>query len=107
MALKLTYSGNNVADVLNDLLYVKIGKRYGGWRVDLLTNSALCKSEERLLICVRCRGLLREASVLANGNKHELKCSRCVSIQEKFYVQPAMTNREVINERQVRLSLLV
>ena len=105
MTFKLTYSDNNEAEVLNDLLYVKRDTGYGGWRVALLTNSALCKSEERLLICGGCRGILREASVIAKGNKQELKCSACVSVQDKSFAQPVMTNREVINERQVSISL--
>ena len=104
MTSKSTYTGNNEDDILNDLLYMKIGEGYGGWRVELLTNSALCKSEEILLICVACRGLLREASILERGNRHELRCRVCVSLQDTS-VQAALINREVINERQVSICL--
>ena len=93
----------NIDIILNDLTYVKSGGEFRGWKLELLTDNVLSKSEKRLLVCSECEGLLREAILFERKDRHELRCLVCVS--ERDEVRPAFTNREVINERQVSENL--
>ena len=57
----------------NDLLYVKKGNIYCGYRREYLAQN-LTKVEERFVVCKICSGIMREASV-SNGKTSCLVCS--------------------------------
>ena len=60
-------------DQSDDLLYVKKGNIYCGYRREYLAEN-LSKMEEGLVVCKMCSGIMREAS-LTNGNTSCLVCS--------------------------------
>ena len=60
-------------DQSDDLLYVKKGNIYCGYRREYLAEN-LSKMEEGLVVCKMCFGIMREAS-LSNGNTSCLVCS--------------------------------
>ena len=67
-----------------------------GWRVDLLVEKL---SEERLLLCSCCNGLLRDACI-CNG---AFMCQVC--IPEGMAWQPVDMNRQIVNEKMVSFLL--
>ena len=68
-----------------------------GWRIDLLVEKL---SEERLLLCSGCNGLLRDACI-CNG---AFMCQVC--IPEGMAWQPIEMNRQIVNEKTVSCLLL-
>ena len=55
------------------LLYVMSDCKPKGWRTDLLAEK-LGESEEKLLLCCSCNGLLRDACFY----EEELRCGLCI-----------------------------
>ena len=70
------------------LLYVIRDCKPKGWRVDLLTKK-LFESEEQLLLCSCCNGLLKAACLY----EEELRCGVC--IPEGVAWQPVKMNRKL------------
>ena len=71
-----------------------------GWRVDLLVENLSSKIEEKLLLCSRCNGLLRDACI-CNG---AFMCQVCTP--EDMASQPVEMNRTIVNEKMVICLLL-
>ena len=95
-------SGSDIELLVRDYIWVKVREDvYGGWRTDLLCEE-VNGSEERLITCVGCRGLLREASGVKRGLKLELRCYTCIP-ESCSVVQAAETIGEVIAEKNVSL----
>ena len=68
-----------------------------GWRVDLLVEKLSSKVEEKVLLCISCNGLLRDACI-CNG---ALMCQVCIPADTVTVVQPVVMNREIVNEKMV------
>ena len=79
------------------LLYVMSECKPKGWRIDLFVEKL---SEEELLLCSSCNGLLRDACVF----EEELRCGVC--IPEGIVWQPVKMNRKIINQKMVICLLL-
>ena len=69
-----------------------------GWRVELLVEKL---SEEKLLLCSCCNGLLRDACIC----EEELRCGMC--IPEGVTSQPVKMIRAIVNEKMVICLLLI
>ena len=65
-----------------------------GWRIDLLAEK-LAESEEKLLSCSCCNGLLRDACLY----EEELRCGVC--IPEGVAWQPVKKIRNIVNQKMV------
>ena len=87
------------SDEVEGLVYKKLNGRYRGWKVELLVEQITNKVEERFLLCSYCSGLMRDACLLENEGKQELRCLVC--IPEGVEWQPVEMNRETINEKIV------
>ena len=87
------------SDEIEGLVYKRLDGRYRGWRVELLVEKLTNKLEEKFLLCSCCRGLMRDACLLEKEGKQELGCFVC--IPEGVEWQPALMNREAINEKLV------
>ena len=82
------------------LLYVMSDCKPKGWRTDLLVEK-LHKSEEQLLLCSCCNGLLRDACFY----EEELRCGVC--IPEGVVWQPVKMNRTIVNQKMVICLVLI
>ncbi|KAI6660801.1 TNF receptor-associated factor 4-like isoform X1 [Oopsacas minuta] len=84
------------------LLLVKLDGRYRGWRVELC-DTDLTASEEKLLLCSVCRGILREASLLEIEGRQQLRCYVCLpqNTIQPVQLQIPLHTREVVSEKQV------
>ena len=53
--------------------------KYGGWKLELLVEEIVSVSEQKLLLCTLCKGLLRDACVvtLLPGGKKQVRCQTC------------------------------
>ena len=69
-----------------------------GWKVELLAEP-LFRVEEKLLLCIYCRGLVREACQCEINGKHVLSCNVCIPRSVAW--QPSHLTREAINEKIV------
>ena len=84
---------------IEGFVYKRLDGGYRGWRVELLVEQITNKMEEKFLLCSYCSGLMRDACLLEKEGKQEVKCFVC--IPEGVTWQPALMNREVINEKIV------
>ena len=98
-------------DDTEDLLFVK--KRgfnnhgsYGGWKRGLLAEH-ISASEQKLLVCTFCNGLMRNACVVFINNNREPRCEACIpkKLKNKGHTEAELV-RSVIDERRVRLDNL-
>ena len=80
------------------LLYVMSDCKPKGWRMDLFVEKL---SEDQLLSCSCCNGLLRDACLY----EEELRCGVCVP--EGVTRLPVKMNRKVVNQKMVILLLLL
>ena len=97
------FARQSISEIAETLMYVeKSGGGYGGWRVELLSERVLSKSEETWMLCASCRGLLREANLWKRGEKQELRCSVCLPEGNILTVSHiAQINGEAIDYLQV------
>ena len=51
--------------------------RYGGWKIELLVEDIVSVSEQRLLLCTLCKGMLRDACVITLEGKKQPRCQTC------------------------------
>ena len=92
-------------DEIKELAFVKSEDgSYKGWKRELLVEK-IAKTEEKLLLCKVCNGLLREASLFENEGKQELRCSLC--LPENIPTQRQCIIQESINEKNVCNHLLI
>ena len=76
--------------------------RYSGWKIELLVEEIVSVSEQKLLLCTLCKGMLRDACVVTLDGKKQARCSVCVPSDIQF---DALNNadliRSVIDDRMV------
>ena len=87
-------------DVTADMMLVQLAGRHGGWRAELCVTE-LNLSEEKLLVCSLCKGILREASVFEVEGRQELRCAVCLPQDSDLSIQIPLHIRDVVNEKQV------
>ena len=51
--------------------------RYGGWKVELLVEEIVSVSEQKLLLCTLCKGMLRDTCVVTLDGKKQVRCKTC------------------------------
>ena len=95
---------------IDKLLFVKKlsyipGVDYGGWKKELLVEEIASVSEEKLLLCTLCKGMLRDACVVTVDQKKEAHCDVCVP--RDYYTADtrkiAELVRSVIDEKMVNI----
>ena len=84
---------------IETLVYKRLEGRERGWKVELLVEQLASKLEVKFLLCSYCSGLMRDACLLEKEEKQELLCYLCIPEGVKW--QPALINREAINEKIV------
>ena len=87
-------------NVTTDMMLVQLAGRHGGWRAELCVTE-LNLSEEKLLVCSLCKGILREASVFEVEGRQELRCAVCLPQDSDLSIQILLHIRNVVNEKQV------
>ena len=79
------------------LLFVKTEKSgfvsYGGWKKELLVEEIITISEEKLLLCTLCKGMLRDACVVVVNQKKEARCDACIP---RHYTADARKKAELV-----------
>ena len=86
-------------DLTDDLLYVKKGNVYRGYRREYLAQN-LSKMEEGFVACKKCSGIMREASF----SKGETTCSVCSKTQKK--TNPVKAVQDSIKILEIKCPLL-
>ena len=91
---------------IQDLLFVRKEDwdviSYGGWKKELLVEEIATKSEEKLLQCTLCKGMLRDACVIIVNGKKEARCDVCVANDYAAGARKiAELVRSVIDEKMV------
>ena len=95
----------DVEKIARELIYVEKEKKgdaisYGGWKRELLIDKSITKSEEKLLICTLCKGVLRDALVVDVFGKKEPRCCVCLPPNHGFLNTHDII-RSVVDERKV------
>ena len=82
--------------------------KYGGWKIELLVEEIVSVSEQKLLLCTLCKGLLRDACVVTLEGKKQPRCSVCVPLQMQIdALNIADLIRSAIDDRMVILLFIV
>ena len=92
---------------IEHLLFVKKVNNlvsYGGWNKELLVEKISSVSEEKLLLCTLCKGMLRDACVVTVNQKKEARCDVCIPPKYTAGTRKiAELVRSVIDEKMVNI----
>ena len=78
--------------------------RYGGWKIELLVEKIISVSEQKLLLCTLCKGMLRDACVITLEGKKQARCNVCVPPDTIIdAINTADLIRSAIDDRMVKL----
>ena len=98
----------NTEKLAEDLVFVKKegskGTSYGGWKRDLFVTRIDSPTEEKLLICTLCHGVLRDPYAVTVSQDKEPRCSVCLP-KKKALITIADLIRSAINELDVSISI--
>ena len=96
------------SDTLQDteeLLFVsrQVGDvtRYGGWKIELLVEEIVSVSEQRLLLCTLCKGMLRDACVVTLEGKKQPRCQTCIPFFKSIGYNKVDIICSVVDDRTV------
>ena len=74
---------------------------YGGWKVELLVEEIVSVSEQKLLLCTLCKGMLRDACVVNLYGKKQVRCKTCIPTLFAFGFNKIDIIRSVVDDRMV------
>ena len=75
--------------------------RYGGWKVELLVEEIVSVSEQKLLLCALCKGMLRDACVVTSYRKKQVRCRTCTPTFIVYDYNTIDIIRSVVDDRMV------
>ena len=75
--------------------------RYGGWKVELLVEEIVSVSEQKLLLCVLCKGMLRNACAVTLYGKKQVRCRTCTPTFIVYDYNTIDIIRSVVDDRMV------